>query len=107
MATTHGLTSDGLIALSDVDLLMAFRKWIGRVDDCHTMDALYFLFDEALERFAPPEAQQVELERFYMDDTDDIDDDLLNLQAALDARRRRHAARLIRETFDEEGGDDG
>ena len=31
-ATTHGLTTDGLIALADVDLLVELREWIGRVD---------------------------------------------------------------------------
>ena len=33
MATAHGLTSDGLIALSDTDLLLEVYERIGEVED--------------------------------------------------------------------------
>lgn len=106
MATTaHGLTTDGLIALSNIALVELAYAWADRVfkdggDDGDVMgDALYRCLAEIAERHMP-EAAEAELRRSCRENARDPDDALDNLNAELAAIRRLQAARLIRDAFD-------
>jgi hypothetical protein len=104
MRTSHGLTTDGMIAMSDVDLLVETYHWIAWVEDDVVSDALYFCVQEMAERFAPG-ASEEELRRSYLDDVDGRGFPSEEWDDALAWLKRRQAARLIRETFAD--GDDG
>jgi hypothetical protein len=89
MSTTaahpHGLSLDAVLAMSDSELV---SRTFGVVDNLHddsASDALYFLVDEVLERFAP-EVARAEWERHFRDEPDER-------RAALAGLRRRQAAR--------------
>jgi hypothetical protein len=95
----HGLTSDGCIAMTDAELVDRTFGAISQVADLVDVygDALYFLVDEMLERFAPDVAR-ADIERRYKDDAEPD-----NLLDAIEGLRRRQAARLLRDTV---GSDD-
>jgi len=91
------LLDDDLIALSDQRLVELIYEALCEEDDGSTF---YGLVDELLERTHP------ELARAYVlrmnPDRDDADD----LLDSLEALRRRQAARLLRDTFRNEGSSD-
>jgi hypothetical protein len=97
-AATHDLTADRLIALPDAELALRFSELAGDVFDVDEGlgDLLFLFVDELVGRFAPEAARAVVLQQFGTDDPDGLLD-------ALEAARRRAAARALRDTF--AGGD--
>jgi hypothetical protein len=96
---SHGLSTDGVIALSSEELVDQTYDYIRLLDDDLDVvsDALYFLVGEILERFAQDEAR-AELTRIYSDKDDPEDmNDLLDSIAGM---RRRQAARLLHATLE-------
>lgn len=95
-ATSCDLAADELIALSDLELALQFYDFVGRASDCDETIGreLFLLADETFERFAP-EAARAALPHLY--GTDDAE----SLLDAVDAQRRRGAARLLRDAVGE------
>jgi hypothetical protein len=104
--TIQPMTTDECIALSDdelVDATYAVADDLAESEDLRTEEAgdtLLYLLGELLERFAP-EAARAELVRALTHpELGPLDaEDEAELQDALDALRRRQAARLLRDTL--------
>jgi hypothetical protein len=86
---SHGLTSDSCIAFSNAELIDRLYATIQHVSDWNddVSEALFFLTDEVIERFAPEEAL-AERTRSMLWAND--------LEAALHGLKRRQAARELR-----------
>jgi hypothetical protein len=86
---SHGLTTDSCIAFSNAELIDRLYAAIQHVSDWNddVGEALFFLTDEVIERFAPEEAVAARARTTLW--ADDLD-------AALHALRRRQAARALR-----------
>jgi hypothetical protein len=86
---SHGLTIDSCIAFSNAELIDRLYATIQHVSDWNddVGEALFFLTDEVIERFAPEEAVAARARTTLW--ADDLD-------AALHALRRRQAARALR-----------
>jgi hypothetical protein len=103
MATAHGLTADSLIALSDVELIVQTYDYVGNnVDDHVAADALYWLLQEIVERYAPATVAENAERAFnllrFPDETAEYRQH--ELEPILEAMRVRQAARLLRDTLD-------
>jgi hypothetical protein len=85
---SHGLTIDSVLGFSNAELVDKLYSTIGVVSDDldEVADALYYLVDELVERFAPDEARAERL-RSNLGAKD--------LQASLDALRQKQAARML------------
>jgi hypothetical protein len=102
--TSHNLTHDELVALSDTELAVAFVDLgndLAAVDSdldgrlSGLVDALDGLVAETLERLSP-EAGRTAIEHHWKDDSPDA------LRDALDHMRRRAAARVLRDVLGED-----
>jgi hypothetical protein len=61
MATARGLTRDGLISLSDVELLVETYDYVGsNVLDGVAADGVYWFLQDIVVRLAPEVAEQAE-----------------------------------------------
>jgi hypothetical protein len=92
-----GLTEDGVLALSDDELVDRLYDRVGDVgdelDDAAVADDLYWLVSEVLERHAPElELRNLRSRLKY--------DDPRELEAAVRSFRRRQGARMIRDALD-------
>jgi hypothetical protein len=90
---SHGLTTDSCIAFSNAELIDRLYATIQHVSDWKDdlSEALFFLTDEVIERFAPEEAVAERARTtLWVDDLD----------AALHGLRRRQAARVLRTPWD-------
>jgi hypothetical protein len=89
---SHGLTIDSVLGFSNAELVDKLYSTIGVVSDDldEVADALYYLVDELVERFAPDEARAERL-RSNLGAKD--------LQASLDALRQKQAARMLRDAL--------